>query len=62
MDSILTEHDILRQEDKLYVAIKEGNITQLDELLHDNLLFILPSGETITKQVDLDVYRSGALE
>ncbi len=25
-------------------------------------MFILPSGETITKQIDMDTYRSGALE
>lgn len=62
MDNKLTENSILEQEKKLYKAIKYGNITALDQLLHDDLLFILPSGETITKQIDLDTYRDGALK
>ncbi|AOM79377.1 nuclear transport factor 2 family protein [Pedobacter steynii] len=62
MDNKLTENNILEQENKLYNAIKDGNITALDQLLHDDLLFILPSGETITKENDLDTYRDGALK
>lgn len=62
MDNILTEYSILEQENKLYSAIKDCNITSLDQLLHDDLLFILPSGETITKEIDLDTYRDGALK
>lgn len=30
--------------------------------IHDDLLFILPSGETITKEMDLNTYRNGALK
>ncbi|WP_316794225.1 nuclear transport factor 2 family protein [Pedobacter frigoris] len=62
MDNKLTENSILEQENKLYRAIKDGNITALDQMLHDDLLFIIPSGETITKQIDLDTYRNGALK
>ncbi|WP_316821584.1 nuclear transport factor 2 family protein [Pedobacter gandavensis] len=62
MEHKLTENSILEQEDKLYTAIKAGNITALDQLLHDDLLFILPGGETITKEIDLDTYRNGALK
>ncbi len=62
MENKLTEKSILEQESKLYSAIKDGDITALDKLLHDDLLFILPSGETITKEIDLDTYRDGALK
>ncbi|ACU02424.1 MULTISPECIES: nuclear transport factor 2 family protein [Pedobacter] len=62
MDNKLTENSILEQENKLHSAIKNGNITALDQLLHDDLLFILPSGETITKEMDLNTYRNGALK
>lgn len=62
MDSKLTKNSIREQESKLYSAIKDGNITVLEQLLHDDLLFILPSGETITKEIDLDTYRNGALK
>lgn len=62
MDKIITEHDILEQENKLYSAIKQSNVSLLDELLHDDLLFILPGGEVITKEIDLNTYRGGALK
>lgn len=62
MNNKLTENSILEQENKLYRAIKDGDVTALDHLLHDKLLFILPSGETITKEIDLNTYRDGALK
>ncbi|HEY0896044.1 MAG TPA: nuclear transport factor 2 family protein [Sphingobacteriaceae bacterium] len=61
MDIAITAEEILKQEGKLYKAIKEGNVTALDELLHDDLLFIIPSGEVITKEMDLNTYRDEAL-
>lgn len=62
MDNLITEKNILEQENKLYSAIKEGNVPLLDELLHNDLLFIVPSGEVITKEIDLDTYRAGTLK
>jgi|GEM_PF-98868 len=62
MDNVITENNILEQENKLYSAIKEGNVPLLDELLHNDLLFIVPSGEVITKEIDLDTYRAGTLK
>lgn len=62
MDYKLTENSILKQETKLHSAIKNSDITALDELLHDDLLFILPSGQVITKEIDLNTYRDGALK
>lgn len=62
MDRIITEQDILEQEKKLYKAIKESEVSLLEELLHNDLLFILPGGEVITKEIDLNTYRNGALK
>ncbi|NGM60910.1 nuclear transport factor 2 family protein [Sphingobacterium sp. SGG-5] len=62
MGNAITENNIIEQENKLYSAIKEANVPLLDELLHNDLLFILPSGEVITKEADLDTYRDGALK
>lgn len=62
MSDKLTENSIREQENRLYSAIKDGNITVLDQLLHDDLLFIIPSGETITKEIDLNTYSDGALK
>lgn len=62
MEDRLTAYSILEQEHRLYSAIRAGNIAELDHLLHDDLLFVLPGGETITKTIDLDTYHSGALQ
>ncbi len=61
MDQVITEDEILQQEGKLCHAIKEGNVTALDELLHEDLLFIVPGGQVITKEMDLNTYRDKAL-
>lgn len=34
---------------------------QLDELIHDGLLFHLPNGQIITKAMDLEAHRSGIM-
>ncbi|WP_245799370.1 nuclear transport factor 2 family protein [Epilithonimonas bovis] len=36
-------------------------VEQLESILHDDLLFILPDGTTITKDMDLDTYRKECL-
>lgn len=58
----MTKNEILTLEKRLYEAMKNSDIAALDELLHDDLLFIIPSGETITKEMDLATYRSGSLK
>ena len=58
----VTKKEILNLENRLYEAIKNRDVKELYELLHDDLLFIIPSGETITKEMDLDTYRHGNLK
>lgn len=41
--------------------MKTSDIKILDQLLHDDLLFVLPSGEVITKEMDLAMHKSGNL-
>jgi hypothetical protein len=62
METIIQESEIIEQENKLYNAIKESNISVLEELLHNDLLFVIPSGEMVTKEIDLKTYRDGALK
>ncbi|WP_412465496.1 nuclear transport factor 2 family protein [Pedobacter sp. KLB.chiD] len=50
---------IILHEDKLLTAIQRGDVESLDTLLHDDLLFILPNGVTITKAMDMETYTSG---
>lgn len=39
--------------------MKGADVAELDALLHDELLFNGPTGETATKELDLANYRSG---
>ncbi|MBW4429006.1 MAG: nuclear transport factor 2 family protein [Nostoc desertorum CM1-VF14] len=50
---------VIDNEKKLLSAMKTNNVELLDQLLHDELLFNGPSGETATKAMDLENYRSG---
>ena len=62
METLITKNEIIEQENRLYEAITESNINTLEELLHDDLLFVIPSGDVITKEIDLRTYRDGALK
>ncbi|RZK37131.1 MAG: nuclear transport factor 2 family protein [Pedobacter sp.] len=61
MDTILTEDNILALENKLYSAIKDRDVELLDELLYEDLLFVVPGGEVITKKMDIDSYKEDNL-
>jgi hypothetical protein len=50
---------VIANEKKLLEAMKTNNVELLDQLLHDELLFNGPSGQTATKAMDLKNYRSG---
>lgn len=53
---------IIECEKRLLEAIKVGDIKILDELLHDNLIFNIPSGQTITKSMDIENYQLGTMK
>lgn len=55
------DEQIIECEKRLIEALKAGDIKTLDELLHDNLIFNIPTGLTITKEMDIDNYRSGVM-
>ncbi|MHC8949889.1 nuclear transport factor 2 family protein [Sphingobacterium hungaricum] len=59
---MITKNDILNLENQLYEAMKSSDIEILDKLLHKDLIFIVPSGETISKEMDLETYRNGKLK
>lgn len=56
-----TEEQIIDVEDKLIQAIKAGNIAVLNVLLHNDVVFNIPSGQTISKSQDIENYRSGKM-
>jgi len=55
------EPQIVAAEERLLEAQKTSNVALLDSLLHDELLFNGPTGETATKAMDLANYRTGGI-
>ncbi len=55
----LSKDSIIKIEQEILNAMQDCNVQKLDELLYDELLFNIPNGQTITKSVDLETYRSG---
>lgn len=53
---------IVNAEVELLTAIKNADVATLDKMLHEDLLFNLPTGQTITKEFDLESYRSGKMK
>ncbi|WP_461791412.1 nuclear transport factor 2 family protein [Pedobacter sp.] len=61
ISNIITEQKVKEAENLLLNAMNKSDIEMLDELLYDDLLFVLPNGEVITKQMDLETHKSGKL-
>jgi hypothetical protein len=61
MDATL-EAEIVRRENALLTAVTTNDVALLDDLLHDDLLFNGPDGQTGTKALDLANYRSGGIQ
>jgi ketosteroid isomerase-like protein len=54
-----TESQIRDCETKLYAAMLASDVTALDLLIADDLLFVGPTGELATKAMDLELHRTG---
>src|SRR5438270_693675 len=53
------KEQIIESEKRLLAAFQNNDTKILDELLHEDLLFVIPTGQTITKVMDLENMRSG---
>lgn len=53
------ETQIRECEARLYSAMLASDVSELDRLIADDLLFVGPTGELATKAMDLEVYRTG---
>jgi hypothetical protein len=56
------EQVIRQYEERLRVAQLASDVGALDELISDDLQFVLFDGTVWTKQMDLEAHRSGALQ
>ncbi|MEZ4851827.1 MAG: nuclear transport factor 2 family protein [Bacteroidia bacterium] len=54
--------EILSCEKSLAEAMQNADLVLLDQLIHEDLVFVIPSGQTITKNADLDSYRAGTMQ
>jgi ketosteroid isomerase-like protein len=55
------EAEIVACEQRLYAAQRSSDVALLRELIADDLVFVGPSGEIFTKQMDLELHRSGGM-
>ena len=53
------ENQIRAYEARLYAAMFASDVTELDALIADDLLFAGPTGELATKAMDLELHRTG---
>ncbi|WP_070969007.1 nuclear transport factor 2 family protein [Vibrio sonorensis] len=57
-----TEHSVIELEKTLQQAMLSSNVTLLDELLSDDLVFISHLGQRLSKQDDIGAHQSGLLK
>jgi ketosteroid isomerase-like protein len=57
----LTHEEIIKLEYRLIEAIKTSDINFIENVLHDDLLFIAPNGQVVTKEMDLASHKSGEM-
>ena len=53
--------EIIEIENQLIKGIKTSDLKFLDKIIHDDLLFIAPNGETVTKAMNLASHRRGEM-
>jgi ketosteroid isomerase-like protein len=56
------ETQIRDGEAQLYAAMRASNVDELDRLIADDLLFVGPTGELATKEMDLELHRTGGTQ
>ncbi len=58
---IITKKDVSDVENQLFLAQLASDVDALDQLLYDDLLAVSPTGQTLTKEMDLNAHRSKAM-
>ncbi|MBD2256775.1 nuclear transport factor 2 family protein [Pseudanabaena sp. FACHB-2040] len=56
------ETQIRECEARLYTAMAASDVSELDVLIADDLLFVGPTGELATKAMDLELHRTGGTQ
>jgi ketosteroid isomerase-like protein len=56
------DHAVVAAERALQAAQRESDVSELDRLLHPDLLAVGPDGSLVTKDQDLEAHRAGVYE
>ena len=54
----ITREDVVEAENELFSAQLTSNVDILDQLLHDDLVAVTPTGQIVTKEMDLNSHRA----
>ncbi len=54
----ISREDVIEVENKLFSAQLVSNVEILDQLLHDDLIAVTPTGQIVTKEMDLNSHRA----
>jgi len=57
----ISRQDVVEAENKLFSAQLVSDVEVLDQLLHHDLIAVSPTGQILTKQMDLDAHRAKAM-
>jgi hypothetical protein len=56
--NIITKEEVIEAENQLFSAQFNSNVALLDRLIHDDLMAMSPTGEILTKEMDLNSHRA----
>ncbi|RKS23217.1 uncharacterized protein DUF4440 [Flavobacterium endophyticum] len=54
----ITRENVVEAENKLFSAQLVSNVDELDQLLHDDLVAVAPTGQILTKEMDLNSHKA----
>ncbi len=57
----ITREEVVEAENKLSAAQLISDVHTLEQLLYDDLVGVAPTGEILTKEMDLDSHRAGTM-
>ena len=57
-NTTITRADVIEAENKLFSAQIVSHIDILEELLHDELIAVAPTGQIVTKEMDLNAHKA----
>ncbi len=55
---MITREEITQVETRLWAAQRLSDVNELDQLLHDELVAVVPTGQIMTKEMDLSAHRA----